>query len=83
MMLTASDWLRMQADAELVRRDRSYDIEFRRGETTLSGFGLFAVSVRIVASRTRRACSIFGFKCSGGSAAMAVDAMSVRRAART
>jgi len=35
-MLSASDWLRMQADAELVRRDRSYDIEFRRGETTLA-----------------------------------------------
>ena len=34
--MTASDWLRMQADAELVRRDRSYDIEFRRGETTLA-----------------------------------------------
>lgn len=34
-MLTASDWQRMQADAELVRRDRSYDIEFRRGEEVL------------------------------------------------
>ncbi len=34
-MLTASDWQYMKDQAAKVRSDRSFDIEFRRGETTL------------------------------------------------
>lgn len=34
-MLSARDWLWMQAEAAKVRTDRSYDVELRRGETTL------------------------------------------------
>lgn len=34
-MLTASDWQYMRDMAAKIRSDRSFDIEFRRGETTL------------------------------------------------
>lgn len=34
-MLTAADWLRMKAEMEQVRTDRSISVEFRRGETVL------------------------------------------------
>ena len=34
-MLTASDWLRMQTEMAAIRSDRSFDVEFRRGEITL------------------------------------------------
>lgn len=34
-MLTASDWLYMQEMAAKIRTDRSFDVEFRRGEITL------------------------------------------------
>jgi len=34
-MLSAGDWLRMQELAAQVRTDRSFDVELRRGDTTL------------------------------------------------
>ena len=35
-MLSASDWQMMRDLAAKVRSDRSFDVEFRRGETTLA-----------------------------------------------
>jgi hypothetical protein len=34
-MMSAADWLRMKAEMELVRRDRSIPVQFRRGDTVL------------------------------------------------
>ena len=34
-MMSAADWLRMKDEMAAVRRDRSVDVEFRRGDLTL------------------------------------------------
>jgi hypothetical protein len=47
-MLSASDWQRMRDEMAKVRTDRSFDVEFRRGDVTLD-----AQEVRIEAMPTR------------------------------